>query len=244
MAVQWTDDGIVLTARPHGETAALAEILTREHGKHAGLVHGGQGRKSRPILQPGNAVRATWRARIIDHLGAYAVEPVTLRAGVFMEDRRRLAGMAAACALAALALPEREAHPRIHDGLALVLGAMGDTEEWPALLLKWELGLLTDLGYGLALERCALTGSRDGVSHVSPASGRAVCGDHPDAAEYRDRLLPLPAFLVRPGAGINQGDIMHGFALTGYFLERRVLWPADRRLPDARTRLIAMLAED
>ncbi len=243
MALEWTDDAIVLEARPHGETAAVAQLLTQEQGRFAGLVYGGQGRRARPLLQPGNRVRANWRARLADHLGAFTLEPLALRAGVLLDDAQRLTGVSAACALAIMVLPEREPHPRVHDGLELVLSTMAQTEHWPALLVRWEAGVLADLGYGMDLSRCALGGASDRLSHVSPASGRAVDSTHPDAGPFLDRLLRLPKFLMDPRATVSAQDMRDGLLLTGYFLERRVLWPADRTLPEARVRLAAMLGK-
>ncbi len=240
--MELTDEAIVLEARPHAESAAVVHVLTRDYGRYAGLVHGGQGRRARPMLQPGNRVTASWRARLADHLGSMTLEPLALRAGMVMDDPLKLTGVAAACALAMAAMPEREPHRSVHDGLELVLANMPTTPDWPALLVRWEAGVLTELGYGLDLSRCALSGQTDTLTHVSPASGRAVNGLHPDAEPYRDRLLALPPFLLGVQAAVTPADIHDGLRLTGHFLERRALWPADRRLPDARVRLAAMLA--
>lgn len=241
--MDWSDRAIVLAARPHAETAAVVELLTESHGRHAGLVHGGRGRRMRPVLQPGNRVRATWRARLSEHLGTFTLEPEALRAGVLMEDAAALEGLASACALASLALPEREPHPSVFHGLEAFLDALETVALWPALLAKWEAGLLADLGYGLDLSRCALTGRVDDLTHVSPKTGRAVCGMAPEAAPYRDKLLLLPPFLLGAQAALAPGDVKAALALTGHFLERRLLWPADRTLPEARARLLARLEE-
>ena len=236
--MEWTDDGVVLLARPHGEASAVVELLTREHGRHAGLVRGAASRRMRPVLQPGNGVRASWKARLAAHLGYMTVEGEHLRAGRLMDDAAGLEGLSAACALCVLTLPEREPHPAVYEGLEALLAGMEATDRWPALLVKWEAGLLADLGYGLDVERCALTGSPD-VTHVSPASGRAVCGDAPEAQPYLDKLLKLPAFLLGAQAVVTDADIADGLALTGHFLERRVLWPASRQLPGMRAQLAA-----
>ncbi len=239
--MDWTDEGIVLGVKPHGETSAVVQLLTPARGRHAGLVYGARGRAMRPLLQPGNRVRAAWRARLADHLGAFTLEPLELRAGRLMGDKLQVDGMLSACALAVLALPEREPHPAVHDGLEALLGAMETVEQWPALLVRWEFGLLADLGYGLDLSRCVLSGAAGTVTHVSPSSGRAVDGDHPEAAPYRDKLLTLPPFLLGAQAAVTPHDVVGGLTLTGHFLERWVLWPADRQLPDSRQRLIAAL---
>ncbi|MHA6288718.1 DNA repair protein RecO [Maricaulis sp. CAU 1757] len=236
--MDWRDTGIILAVRSHGETSAIVEVLTAEHGRHAGLVRGGRSRRMRPVLQPGNQVAVSWRARLEDHLGSFQIEGESLGAGAVMEDRVALAGLNAACALAVMCLPEREAHARVHHGFQLFIEALDDIDIWPALYVRWEAGLLSDLGYGLDLSRCAVTGAVDELSHVSPRTGRAVCRE--EAEPYAAKLLELPAFM-RGSGEIAEGDIARGLALTGYFIERRVLWPIDRQLPEARGRLEAEL---
>jgi DNA repair protein RecO (recombination protein O) len=236
--MEWRDSGIVLSVRPHGETSAIVEILTETQGRHAGLVKGARSRAMRPVLQPGNQVTVTWRARLAEHLGTFQVEADHLGAGAVMDDRAALAGLNAACALAVMALPEREAHPAVHEGFGLLLAAFENPDVWPALYVRWEAGLLSDLGYGLDLKKCAVTGETEDLSHVSPRTGRAVCRE--EAAPYEAKLLALPGFM-RGSGEIGEGDIARGLELTGYFLERRVLWPVDKQLPEARGRLIAEL---
>lgn len=242
--MEWTDAAIILAVRPHGETSAVVDLLTQAQGRYAGLVHGARSRRMRPVLQPGNRVSATWRARLEDHLGTLSVEGDALRAGRLMDDRAMLQGLQAACALARTALPEREPHTAAFVALDALLDGMEATELWPALLVRWEAGLLTDLGYGLDLDRCALTDARDGLTHVSPASGRAVAGAAAEAAPYLDKLLKLPPFLLGSQARVTEGDIAAGLALTGHFIERRILWPADKQLPEARARLIEILEQE
>ena len=237
--MDWTDEGVVIAVRPHGETSAIVELLTREQGRHAGLVRGGRSRAMRPVLQPGNVVKAQWRARLADHLGSYQLEASELGAGAVMEDRLALAGLNAACALAVAALPEREAHPAVHDGFRVFLAALDDIDVWPALYVRWEAGLLSDLGYSVDIRKCAVTGVTEDLTHVSPRTGRAVCRE--EAAPYEAKLLRLPGFL-KGGGEVSEGDIADGLALTGYFLERRVLWTVNRQLPEARTRMIELLA--
>jgi DNA repair protein RecO (recombination protein O) len=236
--MEWSDKGIVLAVRPHGETSAIVELLTATRGRHAGLVRGGRSRSKRPVLQPGNQVSADWRARISDHLGSYVIEADHLGAGTIMDDRTALAGLNAACALAILTLPERETHPPVYEGFKVLLSAFDTPEIWPALYIRWEIGLLADLGYGLDMEKCVVTGLTEDLTHLSPRTGRAVCRE--EAEPYQDKLLEIPGFLTGSGQ-IETGDIARGFQLTGYFLERRVLWPTNRQLPEARTRLITEL---
>ena len=238
--MEWSDEAIVLSARRHGETSAVVEVLTLEQGRYAGLVHGATSRRLRPVLQPGNRVRASWRARLSEHLGTLSLEGDHLRIGAVLDDPERVDGLMAACELARLALPEREPHAAVFEGLDILVGALTANAPWTAVLVKWEAGLLGDLGYGLDLDRCALTGA-DEVTHVSPSSGRAVNGTAPEAERYLDRLLPLPAFLLGSQAAVTDADVAAGLALTGHFLERRLLWPADRQLPEARGRLVGRL---
>jgi len=238
--MEWSDTGIVLSVRPHGETSAIVELLTQNHGRHAGLVRGARSRKLRPILQPGNCVHAEWRARLSEHLGSITVEADELAIGSIMEDRLSLSGLNSACAVSVLALPEREAHPAVYEGFKVLLSAFEDIDIWPALYVSWEAGLLADLGYGLDMEKCAVTGLTEDLSHISPRTGRAVCRE--EAEPYLDKLLALPAFMKGSGA-VDSGDIQSGLALTAYFLERRVLWPTNRQLPEARTRMITELGK-
>jgi DNA repair protein RecO (recombination protein O) len=243
--IEWTDDAIVLSARRHGETAAIVSLLTRSHGRHAGLVHGGAGRRARGIYEPGNRVTAAWRARLSEHLGHFACELVASRAAALLDDALRLAALAAATALIDAALPEREPHARLFDSLdSLVdrLCAAEPVSPWPAHYVRFELDLLSDLGFGLDLSRCAATGREDDLAYVSPKTGRAVSAA---AAEpYRDRLLPLPGFLTSRGgaeAAITGDVILAGLRLTAYFLEQHAFahqpTPGSGRLPAARDRL-------
>ena len=239
--MEFTDDGIVLSARAHGETAAVAEIFTPHHGKWAGLVYGGQGRAQRPVLQPGNGVRAHWKGRLDESLGFFTLELTHARAGELMQDRLSLAGLTAACTLAAATLPEREAHGRAYHTMRILLDHLGDIDIWPALMARWELGLLAELGFGLTLDRCAATGARENLIYVSPKSASAVSAEAGEP--YKDRMLPLPAFLRDGGAGASLADALDGLKTTGYFIETRILHLADRELPEARKRVVELLRE-
>lgn len=237
--MNWSDEGIVLSVRPHGETASVVELLTRTHGRHLGLVHGGRSRKARPVLQIGNHVAITWKARLADHLGHMQVELIRGYAATAMEEPAALSGLTSLAAMARL-LPERDPHPNLFEVTLFVLAYLDDASVWPALLVRWELALLGELGFGLDLAECAATGANDGLIYVSPKSGRAVSASAGEP--YRDRLLSLPAFLL-PGrkAPLAPGDIEAGFALTGHFLETRVLQPSGEELPDARLRMLTYL---
>ena len=238
--MDWREEGVVLSRRRHGESAAIVEIFTEGHGRHAGIVRGGGGRRMGPVLEPGNQVDAAWRARLEDHLGVFTVEPVVSRAAVLMADRRTLAGLNAVCSLLSFALPEREPHPGLYRQTQAVLGMMGEGPYWPIAYLRWELALLEEMGFGLDLSSCAVTGSAAGLSFVSPKSGRAV--SEAGAGAFKDRLLPLSPALVGRGEG-SAGDLRDGFRTTGHFL-RTWLAPAlgDRPMPEARQRLVDLLS--
>ena len=238
--MHWTDDGIIIGTRRHGETSLIVELMTAGHGRHLGLVRGGRSRKQQPVLQPGNSVAATWRARLDEHLGNYMIEPTAMRAA------RLIAGPSGLYAIQCLAglmrlLPERDPHPSIHAALAAVVDHLEDPAVAGELVVRFELRMLEELGFGLDLERCAATGTSDDLAYVSPKTGRAV--SRLAGAPYRDRLLALPAFLNRsPGGRPPAADILAAFRLTGYFLDRHVYEPRGLRPPEARASFLALLA--
>ncbi len=235
--MDWRDEGVLLSMRPHGETAAIIEVLTAGHGRHAGVVRGGASRRMAATLQPGTQVRLDWRARLDDHIGTFTVEPLQSRAHL-LSDRLALAGLMSVCALLRAALPEREPHPALWSATMPLLDALG-LPGWTSAYLRWELGLLDELGFGLDLSACAVTGATVGLAYVSPKSGRAV--SVAGAGDWADRLLPLPAGLS--GAEVlSDASIAQGMRLTGFFLDRG-LRPVlhDRPLPEARARLVDLL---
>ncbi len=233
--MQWSDEGIILSVKAYGETAAVAEIFTRAHGRHLGLVHGGRSRRMRPVLQTGNHVDATWKARLAEQLGHVAVELRKGYAAQAMEDPLALSGLSSLCALSRL-LPERDPHAALFEVALFVLGYLDEPEVWPALMVRWELALLEELGFGLDLVACAATGANDNLIYVSPKSGRAVSASAGD--EYKDRLLRLPGFLLKGRQGAaTMADVIDGLALTGHFLETRVLIPRGDAMPAARVRM-------
>jgi DNA repair protein RecO (recombination protein O) len=238
--MDWRDQGILLAVRGHGESATIIEALTPAHGRHAGVVHGGQSRRMAPMLQPGNQLDLTWRARLSDHIGTFTVEPLDARAAAVMGDRRALAALSAVCALAAFALPERDPCPGIYRRTAAFLDALTAGADWPALYLRWELALLEDLGFGLDLTRCAVSGAREDLAYVSPRTGRAVSRD--GAGDWADRLLPLPACLMGQGPA-SASDMAAGLRTTGHFLAHHLAQSlGDRPLPAARARLVDLLS--
>jgi DNA repair protein RecO (recombination protein O) len=239
--MEWSDDGIVLGVRRHGESSAIVELLTRAHGRHLGLVRGGAGSRMRPLLQPGNSVRTVWRARLDEHLGYYVLEATRLRAATLLASSHAVYGVTHLASLARL-LPERDPHEGIYEMLEGTLDDFEDIGRAAADLIKFELAMLAELGFGLDLESCAATGETTELIYVSPKSGGAVSRGAGDP--WRDRLLRLPAFL-RSGeggvAGWSDQDLLDGFHLTGLFLLRHVLEPRGQGHSDARNGFINAL---
>ncbi len=234
--MQWTEEGIVLGSRRHGEANAIVELMTHGHGRHLGLVRGGAGSRLRPVLQPGNVVSATWRARLDEHLGHYVVEALRLRAAAFLPAPHALYGVSCLAALVRL-LPERDPHPAVHDALEAVLDHLTDAAIAGALVLRFELRMLAELGFGLDLARCAVTGGTADLVYVSPKSGRAVSRAAGEA--WQDRLLALPAFLAEERNSASTAELAAGFALTGFFLARHLFEPRGLALPDTRAHVLA-----
>ena len=237
--MDWIDEGVFLSAKPLGEANAVAELFTLGHGRHLGLVRGGRSRRIRPLLQPSNLLRVTWRARLSEHLGGFSVELLEANAARILDDASALEAIGGLAGLARL-LPERDPHPELYAATLDILRAFEDGGVWPALFVRWELQLLGELGFGLDLSACAATGTDADLIYVSPRSGRAVSRDA--GQPYCNRLLKLPAFLLDATAPASETDILSGLALTGHFLERDVLEPHGLAMPQARERLIALLA--
>src|SRR5947207_10347463 len=231
--MEWRDTGFVLAARRHGESSLIVELLTHEHGRHAGLVRGGQSPRRRAVLQPGNSVAASWRGRLPQHLGTLDCELVDAHAARFLDDPDRLAALGSATALLLTALPEREPHGDLYASLAGLLAAL-DSGEWAQSYVAWECDLLAGLGFGLDLGSCAATGANADLAYVSPRTGRAV--SRAAGLPYHDKLLPLPGFLWRR-APAEPDDIVAGLVLTRHFLLHHLFEPQGGRLPEARDRL-------
>ncbi|MGH6957338.1 MAG: DNA repair protein RecO [Caulobacteraceae bacterium] len=239
--MEFEDDAFVLSARPHGETGAIVELITARRGKYAAHVAGAASRRMKPALQAGARVTVRFRARTADQLGSATLEATGEGPSAHFDDRLALAGLASAVAVAAQALPEREPHPGAFLGLEALLAALAAPDIWPAVYVRFEAGLLADLGFGLDLSRCAVTGSADDLAYVSPRTGRAVSASAGEP--YRDRLLLLPPFLLSAQGGLAAGDVGKGLAITGHFLERFVFAPLNRPSPPARHWLADRLAE-
>jgi len=237
--MDWRDTGILLTMRRHGESAAIIEVFSEQHGRHAGVVQGGASRRYAPILQPGAQLALAWRARLEDHIGTFSVEPITSRAAGLMEDAGRLAAFGSISALLTQVMPEREPHPQLYSLTINLVDALAGGQPWVDDYIGWEVLLLRDLGYGLDLNQCAVSGSHEDLTYVSPKSGRAVARGA--AGQWVDQLLPLPEVL-RGGAAEGLDDVLNALKTTGYFLEHR-LFPSlgKDKLPEARGRLLASL---
>ncbi len=237
--MDWRDEGIILGTRKHGETSAIVELMTREHGRHLGLVQGGRSHKLRPMLQAGNRVAAEWRARLDEHLGQFVLEPVSFAAARLIESRLALAGLQLLASHLRL-LPERDPHPQLFETLAVILDCFEDPLLSGELIARFELRLLDELGFGLALEECAATGRRDELIFVSPKSGRAVCREA--GAPYAAKMLSLPGFLAQqPGCSASVEELQAAWTLSGFFLSRDVYGPRGVEPPDARSAFIAAI---
>jgi DNA repair protein RecO (recombination protein O) len=240
--MEWTDEGIILGTRRHGESSAIVELLTRGHGRHLGLVRGGAGTRMRPLLQPGNSVSAVWRARLDEHLGYYAIEGTRLRAATMLACPHAAYGITHLASLARL-LPERAPHDGIYEQLEAILDDFDEPVVAATRVVRFEMTMLDELGFGLDLSSCAATGAQSDLIYVSPKSGCAV--SRGAGEPWRERLLPLPPFL-RAGqedSGVDsEQDLMEGFRLTGMFLLRNVLEPRGQGHSDARDGFIAAVA--
>ena len=232
--MEWHDRAFVLEARRHGENGAVVELLTEQHGRHTGLVRGGQSLKLRAVLQPGNEITAVWRGRLSEHLGTIVCEPVRPHAAAILDDPDRLAGLTAAASLVAAALPEREPYPGVFASFGSLLRALDSAADWLARYVTWERDLLADLGFGLDLGRCAVSGVTTDLAYVSPRTGRAV--SRTAGLPYRDKLLVLPEFLWCDEPA-DRRQIELGMMLTEHFLVHHVFMPQGRVLPAARSRL-------
>jgi DNA repair protein RecO (recombination protein O) len=237
--MQWIDDGIVLGVKRHGESSVILELMTRAHGRHLGLVRGGSGTRLRGVMQPGNALRATWRARLDEHLGHYTVEALNLRAANFLPAAHAVHGVTHLAALCRL-LAEREPHAGIHDALEAILDRLDDASLAAPMIARFELGFLAELGFGLDLAACAATGATTELVYVSPRTGRAV--SRAAGEPYREKLMRLPAFLRGEAEPESANDLADAFTLTGFFLERHAFAPRGLAMPEARAHFVAALA--
>lgn len=227
----WQDQGIVLSARAHGENGAVVSLLTEGQGRHAGYVRGAQGSKMRGTLEVGNLVDARWQSRTSDSLGSFTLELSKNHTAHFMQDALKLSALQSACALCDEALPEREAHPGLYHGLNALFDTL-ESEIWAAAYVMWEIAFLKELGFSLNLKDCAGGGDEANLAYVSPKTGRAVSREA--GAPYKERLLHLPDFLKPAGGGGNEEDVWKGLLLTGHFIEHWAFVHHSRGVPEAR----------
>ena len=238
----WTDDGFVISMRPHGENAAIIGLFTRYHGRHMGLVHAASSKSKKATLEPGNHVSAEWRARLDTQLGTYALELVKANSATMLSDPLKLAALSSICAILDISLPEREPQTAIYDAtsaLLEVLSLADEVAQWLPIYLRWELGMLEALGFGLMLDKCAVSGTTQALSYVSPRTGHAV--HHSEAGPYKDRLLQLPACLG--GAEALADEFSAGLALTGHFMTRHIFGAVHKDLPQPRIRLAYLISQ-
>ena len=235
------EEGFVLSAKAHGDTGVVVDLLTETHGRRGAYVAGGASRKMKPFLQVGSRVIVDYRARSSDHLGSARLEAVGEGPSALFDDAMALTGLAAAAAVAQGSLPEREPHPGAFLAFEAMMGAFAIPDVWPAIFVRFETGLLEDLGFGLDLSRCAATGSMDDLVYVSPRTGRAVSREA--GAPYADKMLKLPPFMLGAQAGLAEGDVGAGLDLTGHFMEQFVFHPQNRPLPEARVWMVDRLRE-
>ncbi len=241
--MQWRDEGFILGGRKFGESGLILDVLTRERGRRSGLVYGGASTKKRGQFEPGNSLQLSWSGRLEDQLGRFEVAEATkFRVARLLDLPDALRALTAICTLLRGALNEGDhAGSAMYEATIMLLDSLEEDEVWPALYVRWELGLLSALGFGLDLDACAISGANDGLTHVSPRTGRAVRGS--DAEDYVDRLFRLPRFLVDPAAHTSAEEVADGLNLTGYFVERRLFHAVNKEVPDARRRLVSALAQ-
>ena len=243
---EWTDEGLILSIRPHGERNAVASLLTMENGRHSGLVYAYNAASKRGIVQIGNLVQAQWRARLSEQLGTYQLELVRNPSAVFLDDAVKLAGLSSCCAILDVSLPEREPNIFVWQSTTALINIIclsDNLEDWLAFYVKWEMNLLDQLGFGLNLQSCAVSGLTDALIYVSPRSGRAVHRDH--AGDYADRLLHLPCFLLPEPVTESPSEtaLLDGLTLTGHFVSHRVFSLVHKELPVARLRLAHLVSK-
>lgn len=236
--MEWRDEGIILGTRRHGETSAILEVMTRAHGRHLGLVRGGRSRKQQPVLQAGNRVDVIWRARLDEHLGTFQVEALDLNAARLFDSAAAIYGLQTLAGHLRL-LPERDPHERLYETLGVVIEHLDDPAAAGELLVRFEIMMLDELGFGLDLSECAATGARTDLAYVSPKSGRAV--SRGAGEPWRDRMLALPAFLLEAGLRADNRAMEDAFRLTGFFFSRHVYEPRGFAEPEARAAFLGAL---
>jgi len=238
--MEWSDKAISLGARKLGENNVVLDVFTRDQGRWAALVHGGSSKRKRALMEAGNLVSLTWKARVDEQLGYFdGIEVDAMTGATLLDDPQGLSALMAITALVSAVVPERSPQKGLFDATVFLISKLTDASLWPPLYVRWEIGLLAAIGYGLDLEKCAVTNTNDGLTHVSPRTGRAVSAAI--AEPYLDRLLPLPPFLLGSGLALRSNDLSNGLLLTEHFLTSRALHPFGKEMPTARMRLVDRL---
>ena len=236
--MEWRDKGILLATRPFGETSLIIDVFTPDHGKSSGVVRGGQSKKLKPILQIGAQLELTWKARLEEHLGSFQVELIRSRTANVMNDRLLLAGMLSSTTLINRFFPVGQVYKQFYESSENLFDLLQFPDIWALGYFKWELEFLATLGFGLDLEKCAVTGSTADLKFISPKSGRAV--SQAGAGEWSSKLLPFP--VAASGQVNSLEDVLNGLKVLQFFLEKKLLVAFGmEQLPAARSRFISSL---
>ncbi|MAP93406.1 MAG: DNA repair protein RecO [Ponticaulis sp.] len=240
--MEWRDQGIVLGTRRFGENGLILDAFTREHGRQSGFIHGGGSSKKRANFEVGTSLELEWRARTEGQLGNFNLSEATAnRAAMYLSSRLALHALNSVTSLLNSSLPDGQAYPNLYDATETVLDLLAEKDVWPALMVSWEVGFLRTVGFGMDFSKCAVSKRTDGLTHVSPKTGRAVCGS--EVPEYVSKLLKLPEFLIRSDADTTPADIGNGYRLTGYFINNRLFAQANKAPPGSRELMIRRLAD-
>ena len=234
--MRWESNGLILNFSKYNEKSYILEIFTEEHGKHKGIIRGLHSKNRRSIIEPGNEVFATWSGRLETHLGNYNVEPIKLWSSHVLQFKDKLSAISSICSLISLTMAERQPNPIIYfSSKKLIEIVASKREDWIREYVFWEMQLLSEIGYGLDLERCAVTSKSSDLVYVSPSSGRAVTNE--GAGDFRNKLLPLPKFMTDFKANYDNDDIYNALNLTEFFFKKRFFLPNNLNFPQSRNRL-------
>ncbi len=234
--MRWESEGIVLGFNLHNEKSYILEVLTKEYGRHKGLIRGIHSKNLRSIIEPGNEVKALWSGRLETHLGNFTIEPIKSWSSLILSKKDKLTALSSLCSLISLTMAEKQPNELIYyNSKEMIKKISSDEDNWIREYINWELGLLSEIGYGIDLSKCAVTSKKDELVYVSPSSGRAVTLE--GAGSYKDRLLKLPNFIVSHEYEYDNNDIMNGLELTEYFLRKRFFEPNNLNFPQSRNRL-------
>lgn len=234
--MRWESNGLILNFSKYNEKSYILEIFTEEHGKHKGIIRGLHSKNKRSIIEPGNEVFATWSGRLETHLGNYNVEPIKLWSSHILQFKDKLSAISSICSLISLTMAERQPNPLIYFSSKKLIEIVASTrDDWIREYVSWEMQLLSEIGYGLDLERCAVTSKSSDLVYVSPSSGRAVTNE--GAGDFKNKLLPLPKFMTDFKANYDNDDIYNALNLTEFFFKKRFFLPNNLNFPQSRNRL-------